>query len=358
MLVAATIPCECMERRGRNFSQLVAGEIVEKIVMKSCWIDSNGSSPVLEFRDIPIPRPGAGEVIIRTHASSINRGELLARGSCKPGGGDGAGVVHEVGDGVVDFRPGDRVFGRINGGWAEYSTARADQLMPMGNLSYEQAAATGVAYLAAYELVYPPYGRLAEGETLLIAGVSSGVGVAALQLAKALGARVIGTSGSLEKLDRLRSLGLDHGIHTRAPDFSCKVRELTKGNGADLALDLVGGSVFAELLRSLARKGRLGIAGYVDGVLSAEIDLSQLHANRFEVFGISNAKLTADERAAVMHGFKRDVLPLLHSGVISPVVDRIFPFAELPEAKHYVESDRQLGKVVVVIRESAVGTEE
>lgn len=318
--------------------------------MKSCWIRSDQSPVILEFRDLPLPQPGPGEVVIQMHAASINRGELLVRGACKPGGGDGAGVVYQVGEGVADFRPGDPVFGRLSGGWAEYAVARADQLMPRGErLTWEQAATVGVAFLAAYELVYPPYGRLVEGETLLIVGASSGVGVAALQLAKALGATVIGTSGSLDKLAQLRSLGLDHGIHTRDPDFSGEVRSLTGGHGADLALDLVGGSVFAELMRSLARKGRLGIAGYVDGVLAAEIDLSLLHANRFEIFEISNAKLTTAERAGVMRGFKRDVLPLLHSGTITPVVDRVFPFAELPEAKSHVESDRQLGKVVVSI---------
>jgi NADPH:quinone reductase-like Zn-dependent oxidoreductase len=305
---------------------------------------------VLEFRDVPIPAPAAGEVIVKTYASSINRGELMGRGSVKAGGGDAAGIVYQLGGGVTDWRIGDKVFGRVSGGWAEYATARADQLMPLGErLSWEQAAAVGVAFLAAYELIYPPYGRLADGETLLVAGASSGVGVAAMQLGKALGATVIGTSGSAAKLEKIKELGLDHGIHTRGPDFAGRVIELTGGTGADLALDLIGGSVFAELMRSLARKGRLGIAGYVDGVMEANLDLALLHANRIEIFGVSNAKMPHEERAAVMRGFVRDVLPLLNSGAVVPVVDRVFSFDQLPEAKSYVESNSQVGKVIIRI---------
>lgn len=318
--------------------------------MKSCWIRSDLSPATLEFRDIAIPRPAEGEVIIKVHASSINRGELLAAGSVKQGGGDAAGIVHETGEGVTDLRVGDKVFGRVTGGWAEYATARADQLMPLGNrLSWAQAAAVGVAFLAAYELIYPPYGRLVAGETLLVAGASSGVGVAAVQMGKALGARIIGTSSSDAKLEKLMGYGLDYGVRTHGPDFSGMVKEFTHGRGAELALNLIGGSVFPGLLRSLAPRGRLGIAGYVDGVLAAEIDLALLHANRLEIFGISNAKMTAAERADVMRRFRKDLLPLLDSGAIVPAVDQIFSFGELPAARAHVESGAHVGKVIIAM---------
>jgi NADPH:quinone reductase-like Zn-dependent oxidoreductase len=324
--------------------------------MKSCWIVSDHTHATLEYRDVPIPEPKAGEVILETHASSLNRGELMVGGvvhggPLKLGGNDGAGVVHKVGAGVTDFKVGDKVFGRISGGWAEYTPARAEQLIPMSDkLTWEEAAAVGVAYLTAYELIYPPYGKLKKGETLLVAGASSGVGVAAIQIGKALGATVIGTSGSNDKLGRLAAIGMDHGIATRKGDFAGKVKELTSGKGVDLAINLVGGSIFPELVRSLARKGRIGVVGYVDGVLKAEIDLKELHANRFEVYGISNSKATAEEKAEAMRGFIRDVAPLLRDGRIKPVVDKVFPFDQLPAAKAYVETNAMVGKVVVKIR--------
>jgi NADPH:quinone reductase-like Zn-dependent oxidoreductase len=324
--------------------------------MKSCWIISDHHAANLEYRDLPIPEPKTGEVVIRNHASSLNRGELIVGGVVhggpeKLGGGDGAGIVHAVGAGVTNFKVGDKVFGRVMGGWAEYCAARAEQLMPLpAKLSWEQAASVGVAFLTAYELIYPPYGKLKKGETLLVAGASSGVGVAAVQIGKALGCTVIGTSGSESKLAKLKALGMDHGIHTRKPDFADKVKELTGGKGVDLAINLVGGSIFAELMRALARKGRIGIVGYVDGVLKAEIDLSALHANRFEVYGISNSKMTAPERADAMRNFIRDVLPMLNDGRITPVVDKVFAFDQLAEAKKYVESNAMVGKVVVRVQ--------
>jgi NADPH:quinone reductase-like Zn-dependent oxidoreductase len=324
--------------------------------MKTCWIKSDATSAVLEYKDLPIPEPRAGEVVIRNHGSSLNRGELIVGsvvhgGPLKLGGGDGAGVVHALGAGVTGFKVGDKVFGRVMGGWAEYCTARTEQLMPMPErLTWEQAASVGVAFLTAYELIFPPYGKLKKGETLLVAGASSGVGVAAVQIGKALGCSVIGTSGSTDKLAKLKSLGMDHGIHTRKPDFAAQVKELTGGKGADLAINLVGGSIFAELIRSLARKGRIGIVGYVDGVHKAEIDLTALHANRFEVYGVSNSKMTTEERADVMRSFIRDVLPMLNDGRITPVVDKVFAFADLPAAKQYMESDAQMGKVVVRVQ--------
>jgi NADPH:quinone reductase-like Zn-dependent oxidoreductase len=324
--------------------------------MKSCWIVSDHTKATLEYRDVPIPEPKAGEVILETHASSLNRGELMVGGvvhggPLKLGGNDGAGVVFKVGPGVTDFKVGDKVFGRISGGWAEYTPARAEQLIPMSDkLTWEEAASVGVAFLTAYELIYPPYGKLKKGETLLVAGASSGVGVAAVQIGKALGATVIGTSGSADKLGKLSAAGMDHGIHTRKGDFAATVKELTGGKGVDLAINLVGGSVFPELVRSLARKGRIGIVGYVDGVLKAELDLNALHANRFEVYGISNSKATPEEKAEAMRGFIRDVAPLLRDGTIKPMVDKVFAFNQLPEAKSYVESNAMVGKVVVKIR--------
>jgi NADPH:quinone reductase-like Zn-dependent oxidoreductase len=321
--------------------------------MKSCWIVTRDHQARLEYREVPVPQPGPGEIVMRVRATALNRGELIVGGAIhggpeKIGGTEAAGEVHAVGAGVEGFAPGDAVFGRVRGGFAEYAPMDAHQAMPKpARLSWEQAAAVPISYITAYEMLYPPYGRLRAGEWLLVAGASAGAGVASIQIAKALGARTIGTSGSARKLAALAALGLDVGIETRRADFAQRVKEATGGHGADLAVNLVGGTLFAECLRSLARRGRLAVVGYVDGVLRAEIDLAAVHANRIEIFGISNSRLTPQERAAAVRGFARDVLPAIAGGRIAPAVDRTLRFDELPQAKAAMDASAMVGKIVV-----------
>ncbi len=180
-----------------------------------------------------------------------------------------------------------------------------------------------------------------------MAGVTSGVGVAALQAAKAMGARVIGTSGSADKLARLKAQGLDLGLCTRAPDFLEAVRQATEGRGADLVIDTVGGSVFAECVRSLAFQGRLAMVGYVDGVLRSELDLEALHAKRLHLFGVSNKLRSPVQRAEPVPGFKADWLPLFVEGRLRPLVDRVYPFEDLVEARASMEAGEHVGKIVL-----------
>lgn len=320
--------------------------------MKSCWIITRDHQAVLEFRDVPVPAPKPGEVVVRVHATAMNRGELMVGGVVhggpeKIGGTEAAGEVHAVGEGVSAVRPGDRVMGRARGGFAEYTVMDARQAMPVPPcLSWEQAAAIPVAFLTSYEMLFE-HGRLQRGEWLLVTGASSGVGVASMQSAKVIGAQVIGTSGSAEKLATLKAAGLDAGIATRAPDFAARVKEITSGKGANLIVNCVGGSVFAECMRALAYQGRLATVGYVDRVMKGEIDLEALHANRYVVFGVSNAKLSPEQRAQTVRGFVRDVLPAIADGRIKPLIDRIFSFNDLPAAKDCMESNAQVGKVAV-----------
>jgi NADPH:quinone reductase-like Zn-dependent oxidoreductase len=192
-------------------------------------------------------------------------------------------------------------------------------------------------------------GQLRAGEWLLITGVSSGVGVAALQVAKALGAQVIGTSGSPDKLARLQALGLDVALCTRAPDFAAAAMAATAGRGVDLVVNTVGGSVFAECLRTLAFEGRLATVGYVDQQLDATIDLQALHARRLRLFGVSNKLRSADQRAAGVPAFAADLLPALADGRIQPLVDRVYPFDELPAAQTRMVANQHLGKLVLHI---------
>ena len=241
--------------------------------MKSCWIVVKDHKAVLEWRDVPVPQPKSNEIIVKVRASALNRGELVVGGAVhggpeKIGGTECAGEVHAV-------------CGRARGGFAEYVAMEQEQIIPLpARMSFEQGAATPISYITAYEMIYPPYGKLIAGEWLLATGASSGAGVASIQIAKMLGAHTIGTSGSAEKLAKLKALGLDVGIATRGADFADKVMAATGGNGADLICNLVGGSQFAECLRCLARHGRLAVVGYVDGSVKAEIDLSAVHVNR------------------------------------------------------------------------------
>ena len=322
--------------------------------MKSYWIVTRGQQSVLEPREVPVPQPQRDEVLIRVHATALNRGELIVGGAVhggpeKLGGTEASGVVHAVGEGVSQWKKGDRVMGRVRGAFAEYAAMYAGQVLPApARLTWEQAAAIPSSFITAYEAVVR-YGKLQAGEWLLVTGASSGVGVASILTAKVLGARTLGTSGSAAKLEKLTAIGLDVPIKTRAPDFAQTVRAATGGEGANLAVNLVGGSVFAETMRALARDGRLAIVGYVDGAYHADIDLTAAHVNRLQIFGISNVKLKREERAETTRGFERDILPAIADGRITPVVDRVFDFDELPAAKAHMESNAMVGKVVVKI---------
>jgi NADPH2:quinone reductase len=318
--------------------------------MKAYWITPGPGGTKVELRETPTPEPKPGEILVRMRATSLNRGELLggkAGAAAKPGGGECSGDVVKVGEGVSGVKVGDRVMGRCGGGFAEYATIDAREVMPVpSNLSWEEAAATPLVFAVVYDMLVAQ-GHLTAGQWLLVTGVSSGVGVAALQTGKALGARVIGTSGSAEKLARLEKLGLDVGIKTRAGDFHDAVMKATDGKGVNLVVNNVGGSVFAETIRVLAYEGRHATVGYLDRVLTATLDIETLHTKRLTLFGVSNRLRTAPQRAETVRGFIKDVLPYFREGSIRPLVDKVFVFAELPAAISFMESDAQVGKIVV-----------
>ena len=318
--------------------------------MRSYWVAPSAAGRVtLELRDVPRPEPKEGQLLIEVQASSFNRGELIvAHGAgAKPAGGECAGAIAALGSGVTGFALGERVMGRCVGGFAEYATMDAREALRVpARLASEQAAAIPLTFMVVHDMLVT-HGHLAAGEWLLITGASSGVGVAALLAGKALGAKVIGTSGSAEKLARLAELGLDVGVETRGGGFQEPAMRATGDKGVNLVVNTVGGTVFAECIRSLAYQGRLAIVGYLDRTLKAEIDLQALHAKRLTLFGVSNKLRPAAERALTVRAFERDFLPYFADGRIVPVVDRVFAFDELAAAHAYFDSANVVGKVVV-----------
>ena len=336
---------ESIDRRQfLKIAGLGGNQAVHWRAMRAYFIESGPSGTRLDLREIPRPEASQGKVLVRVRAAGLNRGEFIAGhgvvkpGAPRPAGNEAAGEVEGS---------GERVMGRASGAFAEYALMEAREAIPIPpQLSFEEAAAIPLTFMVVHDMLVEQ-GNLKAGEWLLVTGVSSGVGVAALQAAKALGAKVIGTSGSSKKLEALKKHGLDAAIQTRQADFSKKILELTDGKGANLVVNAVGGSVFAECIRALAFEGRLAIVGYVDGQVTSGIDLDAVHAKRLRIFVVSNKLRNAEQRASTVRGFVADFLPHFASGRIKPLVDKVFEFDALPSAKAYMESDAHVGKIVI-----------
>lgn len=325
--------------------------------MKACYLVSDGLSNRFELREVPAPEPKAGEILVRVRSSSLNRADVFLgkgahsrdklMGMDRPVGQECTGEVVRCGEGVQGFAAGERLMGRTKGGFAEFAVIDAREAIRVpAALSWDQAAATPIVFLVTYDMLFS-FGRVQPGDWVLITAVTSGVGVASLQTAKAFGARVIGTSGSSAKLEKLQAVGLDVGVATRSGDFVDAAKQATAGKGVNLVVNNVGGSVFAACQQALGYRGRLAQVGYVDNVFGSSISVEQLHTNRQVFYGVSNRFRTAAERAETVRGFVADVLPKFADGTIRPLIDRTFAFDELPAAKAYMDADAHVGKIVI-----------
>ncbi|RCV48893.1 NAD(P)H-quinone oxidoreductase [Marinitenerispora sediminis] len=325
--------------------------------MRATVITESGGPDVLSWREVPDPVPSTGEVLVEVAATAVNRADVSQRqGNYPPPPGapeypglECAGRIAALGPGTEDsgWRVGDEVCALLSGGgYAELVAVPVGQLLrvPAGLDAVEAAALPEVA-CTVWSTVFM-VGRLRPGETLLVHGGGSGIGTFAIQLARARGARVLTTAGSAAKLERCLELGADVGIDYRQEDFAKRVREETGGAGADVILDIMGGSYLDRNLRSLNVGGRLTVIGLMGG-RSAELDLGRMLVKRLSVHATTLRSRPVEEKAAIVAEVAEHVWPLVENGSVRPIVDRRMPLPQAAEAHRVMESSAHIGKIVL-----------
>ncbi len=328
--------------------------------MKAVLFGGKGGPEVIEWRDAADPAPARGEVLVRVRAAALNRADLLQRRGLYPPppgtredipGLELAGEVVGVGAGVTAWKAGDRVMAIASGeAQAELTVVHERMLLrvPEG-LSLEDAGAIPEAGVTSHDALFT-LGGLRPGWPVLVHAVGSGVSTVAVQIAKAAGATVIGTSRTADKLERARALGMDHGILVGKdePRFADEVRRLTGKRGCPLVLDFVGAPYAAENLAALAPGGRIVVIGTMGGA-KPTIDLSLLMRTRATIVGTVLRPRPLEEKIAATQAFARDVLPLVAAGRVKPVVDAVLPAARVREAHERLERNESFGKLVLAL---------
>lgn len=324
--------------------------------MRAAVITRPGGPEVLKVQEVPEPKPGPDDVLVQINATALNRADLLQRMGrypAQPGiradvpGLEMAGVVLKAGERVTEFKAGDRVFGLLPGeGYAERVVTHRAMAVPIPpGMDFVQAASIPEVFFTAYDALFN-HCELRMGERALVHAAGSGVGVAAIQLAKAAGAFTFGTASSAEKLAKAKTLGLDVGINYKEQDFAAAVKEKTGGEGVDVILDVVGAPYWDRNIASLAVKGRMVLVGTMGGG-KLDTNVGALMPKRLRVSGTVLRARSLDEKIALTNQFKRHVLPLLATGAMRTVVDRVFPLEQAAEAHRYMESNANFGKIVL-----------
>jgi len=324
--------------------------------MRAILADGVGGPEVLRIGRADTPRPRAGEVLIRVEAAGVNRPDVSQRKGAYPPPPDAspliglevAGEVVALGEGAGRWRVGDRVCALTNGGgYAEYCAAPEGQCLrwPAGYDAI-RAAALPENHFTVWSNVFE-IGRLAPGETLLVHGGTSGIGVTAIQLARAFGSRVYATAGNTEKCARCVELGADAAIDYRAEDFEARIGELTGKRGVDVVLDMVGAPYFPRNVRSLAFGGRLVQIAFLQGAKVAEFDLAPIMVRRLTVTGSTMRPRSAAEKAALAVALHDRVWPLLDAGRCGPVIHAVFDLAEASHAHRLMEASTHVGKIML-----------
>lgn len=326
--------------------------------MKVIEISSFGGPDVLRPADRPVPVWGAGEVLVRVLASGVNRPDVLQRSGAyppPPGASDIPGLeiagVIEAGDPLalqqVGLNVGDRVCALVaGGGYAQWCVAPVAQCLPVPDgLTDVEAASLPETFFTVWSNVFDR-GRLQAGETILVQGGSSGIGVTAIQLAKAFGARVIATVGSDAKCEAVLALGADHAINYKTQDFEAEVKRLTEGQGVNVILDMVAGAYVAKEVNCLAEDGRLVIIA-VQGGVQSEFNAGLVLRKRLTLTGSTLRPRPVAFKAAIAQACREHVWPLLGSGRVKPVVHRVFNAADAAAAHTLMESNQHVGKIVL-----------
>lgn len=323
--------------------------------MRAVVITGPGGPEVLDWADVPDPAAGPGEVVLEVAASAVNRADLLQRQGHYPPPSDAppwpglecSGTVSAVGEDVTGWVVGDHACGLLSGGgYAEKVAVPAGQLLPIPRgVDLVTAAALPEVMCTVWSNVFMTAG-LRPGEVLLVHGGAGGVGTAAIQLGRAVGATVAATAGSAEKLARCGALGATILVNYRSDDFVDVVRSATDGHGADVVLDVVGARYLERNLSVLAPAGRLVVIG-MQGGRTAELDLSVLMAKRAAVIATTLRSRPPAEKATIVAAVREHVWPLVESGDVRPVVDRVLPMTAAAEAHRVVEAGEHVGKVLL-----------
>lgn len=323
--------------------------------VRQWWVvpGPNGGEP--EIRNVPRPEPGEGQVLVEVAGAAINRGELIGRPAMRtdnpnakaaPSGIEFAGVIDRIGAGVAGWTIGDHVMGRGSACHADAVVVDAAALMPVpAKLTLQEAAAIPNVFVTAHDAIVSA-ARITEGESVLITAGSSGVGTAAIQIAKTLGSgNIVATSRSGAKTDALLELGATHVVETNSDEWAAQL--LDQAGPMDVVIDQVGGDLFPSCLKTMTIAARYVTVGR-NGGKHASIDLDLVARQRLELIGVTFRTRTAAESRACSDRFVADLLPLFDSGSLRPVLDKTFPLADLQAAHQYMLSDAQIGKIVLV----------
>lgn len=316
--------------------------------MKAILVPKPGGPEALVYGDAPDPVPGPGEVLVRIRATAVNRADLLqCEGKYPPPPGaseilglEGAGEVDGTGQKVFFLLPG--------GGYAERAAVPRDMLMPVpASLSLAEAAAIPEAWFTAYLNLFRE-GGLKAGERLLVHAAASGVGTAAIQLAKRAGCSVVATARSEKKCDALSALGADLVVDTSRQEFLSRIEAKFGKDSVDLVLDSVGGPLFSPNIRSLRRGGRIVLIASMAGP-GAEIDLRAVLSKRLRIIGSTLRSRPLEEKVALTQEFVRDVLPAFADGSLAPVIDCAYPLRNAAEAHRRMAANENVGKIVLLV---------
>ncbi|MBS0256793.1 MAG: NAD(P)H-quinone oxidoreductase [Proteobacteria bacterium] len=324
--------------------------------MRLIDLPSHGGPEVMRLSQAPLPKPAKGEVLVKVEAAGVNRPDVAQRQGTYPPPKDAspilgleiAGEVVALGEEVTEFKLGDKVCALANGGgYAQYCTVPAGQALPFPK-GYDavKAAALPETFFTVWANLFQMAG-LTEGESVLIHGGTSGIGTTAIQLAKAFGAEVYATAGSAEKCEACVKLGAKRAINYREEDFAEVVKAETGGKGVDVVLDMIGAAYFEKNLSALAKDGCLSIIAFLGGAVAEKVNLTPIMVKRLTVTGSTMRPRTADEKRAIRDDLVAEVWPLIESGQLAPVINRVFTLDEVVEAHRLMESSSHIGKIVM-----------